>query len=148
MAVVSSPIICCRYPSSTGNTVTPIDVTARLPGAPIKVGDDPVAIAITPNGKTAYVVDGKQAMVSPIRTSNNRAGRPIRITAAADTIAITPNGRTVYECAVSAGTSNCVGSAKFSRSLNFWILPDGVSGKSSTKSQWSGVLKAASLSRQ
>ncbi len=40
-----------RFP----NTVTPINTTTNSAGPAIKVGSDPTCIAITPNGKTAYV---------------------------------------------------------------------------------------------
>ena len=40
------------------------------------------------------------------------------------------------------------GAEKLSRNLNFWIFPDAVSGKDSTKTQCSGVLYGASRSRQ
>jgi DNA-binding beta-propeller fold protein YncE len=35
--------------------VTPISTATNKAGKAIKVGESPVAIAITPNGKTAYV---------------------------------------------------------------------------------------------
>ena len=38
-----------------GNTVTPINATTWKPGPPIKVGNSPGPIAITPNGATVYV---------------------------------------------------------------------------------------------
>jgi DNA-binding beta-propeller fold protein YncE len=41
------------------HTVTPIQGTAAGPA--IKVGDEPTAIAITPNGKTAYVANSGAA---------------------------------------------------------------------------------------
>ena len=41
--------------NSQSNTVTPIQVATNTAGKAIKVGVSPFAIAITPNGKTAYV---------------------------------------------------------------------------------------------
>ena len=38
-------------------TVTPILLATNTPGHPIRVGKRPVAIAVTPDGKTAYVVN-------------------------------------------------------------------------------------------
>ena len=37
--------------------MTPIRTATNTASKPIKVGGSPVAIAITPNGKTAYVVN-------------------------------------------------------------------------------------------
>jgi DNA-binding beta-propeller fold protein YncE len=38
-------------------TVTPIATATNTPGSPITVGTNPVAVALTPDGKTAYVVN-------------------------------------------------------------------------------------------
>ena len=38
-------------------TVTPIATATNTAGPPITVGNDPNAIAITPDGKTAYVAN-------------------------------------------------------------------------------------------
>ena len=74
-------------------------------GKPIKVGSQPDFIAITPNGKTAYVINGGSgntgpATVTPISTATNTAGKPITVggrdVAFPDFIAITPNGKTAY----------------------------------------------------
>jgi DNA-binding beta-propeller fold protein YncE len=37
--------------------VTPIDTATNTPGEPVEVGVRPRAIVITPDGKTAYVVN-------------------------------------------------------------------------------------------
>jgi hypothetical protein len=62
------------------------------------------SIAITPNGKTAYVVDGVQEgkpyanSVIPISLATNRALAPIALKASglASGVVITPDGRTAY----------------------------------------------------
>ena len=87
-------------------TVTPIDTATNTAGKNIKVGVDPFAIVITPDGKTAYVLNlaegepGK-GTVTPINTAANTAGKPIPIKHAAFPLAlnlmvITPNGKTLY----------------------------------------------------
>jgi YVTN family beta-propeller protein len=48
----------------------------------------PDAIAITPNGETAYVADGSGAVV-PIRTATNTALEPITVGSGPVAIAIT-----------------------------------------------------------
>ena len=55
---------------------------------PITVGNQPFGIAITPNGKTAYVTGGPD-LVTPIRTATNTAGPPITVGTGPDAIAIT-----------------------------------------------------------
>jgi hypothetical protein len=51
--------------------VTPIRVATNTPERPIRVASFPFAIAITPNGRTAYVLD--LGGVTPISTATNRA---------------------------------------------------------------------------
>jgi hyaluronoglucosaminidase len=101
----------------SSGTVTPISTAINKAGKAITVGQWPVAIAITPNGKTAYVAGtgsgptgciqaacsgqapaagSGTATVTPIITSTNKPGRPIKIAGGAGDIAITPNGTTAY----------------------------------------------------
>ena len=66
----------------------------------------PRAIAITPDGKTAYVANTYAGTVTPITTATNTAGPPI--TAGNDplAIAITPDGKTAYVGNVGSGTGD------------------------------------------
>jgi hyaluronoglucosaminidase len=88
-----------------GNTVTPISTATGKPGAPITVSDPasstPGHIAITPNGKTAYVVitaivGAGSVGVVPIQTATGKPGKPIPVGFFPFRIAITPNGKTAY----------------------------------------------------
>ena len=89
-----------RHPTAfvvnSGGTVTPIGLTARRAGKPIKVGANPQAIAITPDGSTAFVANYGSNSVTPIRTVSRRAGAPIPAGKQPWAIAITPDGRTAY----------------------------------------------------
>ena len=78
--------------------MTPIDIATNTAGTPIPVGSGPDAIAITPDGKTAYVVDGGaisntnfNGSVTPIDTATNTAGPAIQVGLGPDAIAITPD---------------------------------------------------------
>ena len=51
---------------------------------------------ITPDGKTAYVVNTKDGTVTPIRTATNTAGPPIPVGNEPIRLAVTPDGTTVY----------------------------------------------------
>ena len=73
--------------------VCPSTTATNTPGQPIHVGSAPGLIAITPDGKTAYVASAYA--VTPISTATNRPGKPIYIRSDI-TIAITPDGKTVY----------------------------------------------------
>jgi len=79
--------------SKTGlGQVTPIDVATNKAGKPIPATFDPHGIAITPNGKTAYVIG--IGGVTPIEVATNKPGT--QIAAVGYGIAITPNGQTAY----------------------------------------------------
>lgn len=65
--------------------MTPISTATRKPGKPIYVGKGPGAIAITPNGVTAYVLTARG--VVPIRTATGKAGKAITGTAGTARIA-------------------------------------------------------------
>ena len=54
------------------------------------------AIAITPDGKTAYVANEGSNTVTPITVATGTAGTPITVGSTPDAIAITPNGQTAY----------------------------------------------------
>jgi DNA-binding beta-propeller fold protein YncE len=74
--------------NNTAGTVTPILIATNTALPPIKTGGNPFAIAITPNGKTAYV-SLVTAGVIPIRTATNTALPALKI-GYSSAIAITP----------------------------------------------------------
>ena len=91
--------------NSGGGTVTPIDLATNTPGRPIKVSGEPVAMAITPDGKTAYVASGATnsgaeptlaQTVTAIDLTTNTPGKPMDLQWSADAIVITPDGKTAY----------------------------------------------------
>jgi YVTN family beta-propeller protein len=92
-------------------TVTPIDVASGRPLPAIKVGRMPMAIAITPDGKTAYVVNSHSQSVTPIQVATDRALPAIKIRGYPDSIAMAPDGRTAYviSSAAAAGSISRVG---------------------------------------
>jgi len=79
--------------------VVPISTATNTAGQPIPVGRTPFGIAITPDGKTADVVngnDGARGSVTPISTATNTVGPPIKVGQSPDAIAVTPDGKTAY----------------------------------------------------
>jgi DNA-binding beta-propeller fold protein YncE len=68
--------------------VTPIRTATNTALPTIKAGRHPDAIAITPDGKTAYVAGS--GTVTPIRTTTNTALPPIKTGRNPDAVAITP----------------------------------------------------------
>jgi YVTN family beta-propeller protein len=60
------------------------------------VGSGPDDLAITPDGKTAYVASINSGTVTPIATATNTADPPIPLGFDTFAIAITPDGKTAY----------------------------------------------------
>jgi YVTN family beta-propeller protein len=95
-------------------TVTPITTAGNRAGRNIKVGVTPFAIVITPDGKTAYVLnlaegESGKGSVTPINTATNTAGKPIPMKHAAFPLAanlmvITPDGQTIYAAGLTTLT--------------------------------------------
>jgi len=80
--------------------VTPIRTAANTALKAIKAGSYARAIAITPDGKAAYVANMDSGLslgtVTPIRTAGNTALKAIKVGENPGPIAITPDGRTAY----------------------------------------------------
>ena len=80
----------------------------RVPGTPITVSKYPFAIAITPNGETAYVANFDDGTVTPINLATGTPGTPISVGQYPASIAITPNGKTAYVTDGYSGGGNTV----------------------------------------
>lgn len=85
--------------------VIPIATATDRPGTPIEVGTSPLAIAITPNGKMAYVLNGidaattpatTSATVTPIDLTTGTARRPIKVGTLPLSMTMSPNGKFLY----------------------------------------------------
>jgi YVTN family beta-propeller protein len=68
----------------------PVRTVGNTAGTPITVGYSSRAIAITPNGRSAYVVDYFGHTVSMINTVTNKVTATIDVSAYPWAIAITP----------------------------------------------------------
>jgi YVTN family beta-propeller protein len=83
-------------PQSPGSLI-PISTATHTKGKPIKIaGGDPIADAITPDGKTIYITNAFSDTVTPVTVATGTAGKPIRVGAIPTELAITPDGKTVY----------------------------------------------------
>ena len=107
---MSGPVQTVYVSNGRGGTVTPIDTATNTPGPPIPIGRGPGLIAITPDGKTAYVTSD-ESIVVPIDTATNTPGPPIAVGVnrpglhdQPDGIVITPDGKTVYVANIGSGT--------------------------------------------
>jgi hypothetical protein len=76
-----------------GGTVTPIDLATNTAGTPITVGTSPEGLAITPDGKTAWVTDTGSGVdtITPLDLASGNARTATHVGQAPMTIAITPD---------------------------------------------------------
>ena len=70
--------------------MTPISTRTNKAGPRIPIGVHPVDIAITPDGRTAYVANYGSDTVTPISTRTNKAGPAIPVGQRPADIAIAP----------------------------------------------------------
>src|SRR6266851_4947757 len=77
-------------------TAIPYNLTTQTAAKPITVGTGPSYIAITPNGRTAYIANKQSGTVTPIDVPTDTASKPIRVGLAPSYIAIMPTGRIAY----------------------------------------------------
>jgi hypothetical protein len=85
------------YVAGQSGTVTPILTATNTALAPVRLADGAGSIAITPDGRTAYVIadsaPGRKGTVTPIRTATNQMLRAIAVGDLPSVIAITPAPR-------------------------------------------------------
>jgi YVTN family beta-propeller protein len=91
----TAPPVTVWVSNMDSDTVTPIHTASDKAGAPVRLPDMPFGMAITPDGRTVYVVDGDN-LVIPINTATGRHGKAIRVQGGADVAVVTPNGKTVW----------------------------------------------------
>jgi YVTN family beta-propeller protein/parallel beta-helix repeat protein len=86
-------------------SVSGIDIATGTVITKVKVGGAPKEIAITPNGKTAYVTNYWHGNISVIDTATNTVTTTVLLRADPFGVAVTPDGKKVY---VTNGDSNNV----------------------------------------
>ncbi len=103
--VVDSGAIVAGQTGSIGHTVTPIDLTTKRALAPIAVGNAPVAVAISPDGTSAYVANANSGSVTPIAVATDSAQPSIGVAGAPQAIAISPDGTSAYVADAKSGVA-------------------------------------------
>src|SRR5438309_1243883 len=81
---------------AAAGTCTVVLLAAGKAQAEIKVGTNPYAVAITPNGTKAYVTNDGSETVTPITTATNTAGAPIKVGKRPEAVVFTPDGSTAW----------------------------------------------------
>lgn len=84
----------------TGKTVVPVTLTGftggNQVGGAIRTGGYPDAVAVAPDGSTAYVTNYTSNSVTPIDLSTDTPGKPIPVGVGPAGIAIAPDGKMAY----------------------------------------------------
>lgn len=78
------------------NTVSVIDTATNTVTGIVKVGSNPVGVAVSPNGKKAYVANYYGKTVSVIDTETNTITANVNVGNKPDGIAVSPDGTKVY----------------------------------------------------
>ncbi len=96
-------------------------------GKPIFV-NSPAALAVTPNGKTLYVINEGSQTVNLINTANNTIDGSISVGNTPDGIAVTPDGLTAYVSNETDNTVSTIDTAtkKVSQVITVGNGPDGI----------------------
>jgi DNA-binding beta-propeller fold protein YncE len=100
LVVASATIASAGNPTGTG-ALTVINTSTNLASTPIKVDADPVALGVSSNGATAYVVGasnddtGAPGALIPVSTSTDAVGKTVKVPNPIG-VAVPPSGNTVY----------------------------------------------------
>ncbi|HEY1915595.1 MAG TPA: hypothetical protein VGH27_08470 [Streptosporangiaceae bacterium] len=70
--------------------VTPVSTVTSTAGNTIKTGPDTAIIAVSPDGKTAYVTLGQSNEVVPFATATGSVGSPVKVGPSPGTIVFAP----------------------------------------------------------
>ncbi len=81
--------------SEAGGTLTPFDTATNRLGTTIAV-NHPQAVAITPDGSTAWIANRVEGTVTPVDLATGAVGNAITVGAKPDDIAITPDGAEAF----------------------------------------------------
>jgi DNA-binding beta-propeller fold protein YncE len=87
------------YVALDNGTLESLDVQTEVIGAPIPIGHTPAALAITPDGSTAYVADADTGGVTVVDLGTGTIEKQIVLSTAGaplTAIAISPDGATAY----------------------------------------------------
>lgn len=102
-AIPGSPQYMAYVASTATNQIFPVNLADGRVGRPIHVGPAPMYLAITPDGRMAYVAESgwsdppvRSRFVTPVELPTGRVLRPIRAGLGPFALAITPDGKTAY----------------------------------------------------
>lgn len=103
----NSVYVTCRNLDSNERLVSVIDSRSNAVSATIPVKPDPFGIAVAPNGRHAYVTDGRNS-VQAINTKTNKVVDTIAVQGGPRGLAFTPNGATAYVSSTNTRTVSAI----------------------------------------
>jgi hyaluronoglucosaminidase len=71
-------------------------IATSTPLKTLTVGDGPDAVAVSPDGRTAYVANGESSTVTPVRIAGSKALKPVKAGPKRSAMTFTRDGRTLY----------------------------------------------------
>lgn len=89
---------------SGSNSIVPVNTSTGIIGAPIPVPGLPIDLAISPDGKIAYVCTQGGANITPVTLATGSIGKLIPVPKGVTELAIAPGGRVGY----AIGNTNAV----------------------------------------
>jgi YVTN family beta-propeller protein len=118
LAAIALPSIAsARTAYVTGSFISsgyagPVDLTTGTVGAKVPIPSEgpPSDVAISPDGKTAYVASGGNELI-PIDVATNKAGTPIETGFCPNGVAVKPDGSRVYVTNLCAGSVSVIDTA-------------------------------------
>ncbi len=137
-----------------GNGVIPFVPHAGTPPytadteIPAPSSGDPSAIAISPDGSTAYVAEGGTSTVTPLNTATDTFGSAIAVGSFPDAIAVSPDGSTVYVANFPDGTVSVINRAtnKVTATITVGNQPVAVAVTPNGSAVWVGSQNAGGTS--
>ena len=98
-------------PKVYSNNVAVVDTQTNAVIGTIPVGNEPVGVAVTPNGGTVYITNYQSGTISAIDTATNSVIATITGLGDPFGIAVSPDGSTVYVANFIDGTVSVIATA-------------------------------------
>ncbi|MGH6795069.1 MAG: YncE family protein [Methylocella sp.] len=107
----AAPFAYVTINSGNPGTVSVINTASNTVVATVPVGGQPIGVAVTPDGKHAYVTNQSNDSVSVIDTASNTVVAAVPVGGLPSGVAITPDGQHAYVTNTSSGNVSVIATA-------------------------------------
>ena len=83
-------------PVSGGGSIVPVNPLTGAVGRPLKFKGGADEMALSPDGRTLYVIGGSQGSLVPVNVSSGAVGRQLPLPEDETAFAVSPDGKTLY----------------------------------------------------